>query len=465
MKRLLLGLETLAVLLVGAGLVALAMLALGFAVRLAYYTLSLPAPLLALLGPWFANAVVGRPTAFGVLLFYFAPAATLGAAAVWLRILWVSRRRKARERQAHALPPADTDPAPGPLPPSGPGRNIVIFCDGTSNEFCTNNTNVVKLYQMLGGSEIRFYDPGVGTFASAAALLPISKRATMILGLATGYGLMTTVEQAYAFLMNTWQPGDNIYIFGFSRGAYTSRVVAAMLHAFGLLPKGQEHLIPYASKMLETFTPAQAHLLSEFKDTFGRPCDVRFLGLWDTVTSYGWAWSPKTLPFTRNNPSVQIVRHAIAIDERRAFFRQNLWGSSGNVKQVWFAGVHSDIGGSYVQAESGLSQITLQWMWREAKDAGLRLDAVQEGRILSTPPPALMAKMHDSMTWYWKPAELYPKEAQVKVGPNTYEMSYRFNCFRPRAIPEGSLIHTSVVQRIAAGGYTPALPKRFVIES
>ncbi|HED17756.1 MAG TPA: DUF2235 domain-containing protein [Gammaproteobacteria bacterium] len=114
-----------------------------------------------------------------------------------------------------------------------------------------------------------------------------------------------------------------------------------------------------------------------FKRTFSRECPVHFLGLWDTVKSIGWIYDPVNLPYTMNNPSVGVVRHAISIDERRALFRSNLWGAGTDeqdVLQVWFAGVHSDVGGGYPENESGLAKIAMQWMVEEAQKFGLLVD-------------------------------------------------------------------------------------------
>src|SRR5262249_17837969 len=145
-----------------------------------------------------------------------------------------------------------------------------------------------------------------------------------------------------------------------------------MLHKVGLLDGGNRNLLPYASKMFKQ--DRNRRTWAGFSQLFGRACPVHFLGLWDTVSSVGWVFDPFTLAFTANNDSVRIVRHAISIDERRAFFRQNLWGeglilpdgTAQDVKQVWFAGCHSDVGGSYPERESGLSQIALEWMADEA---------------------------------------------------------------------------------------------------
>jgi uncharacterized protein (DUF2235 family) len=129
------------------------------------------------------------------------------------------------------------------------------------------------------------------------------------------------------------------------------------------------------------------NLAADFKSTFSTQiCKPWFVGVWDTVSSIGWYENPLRLPYTSNNPDIEIGRHAIAIDERRAFFRTNLWmpkdcpSQSGprDLKQVWFPGVHGDVGGGYPEAESGLSKIALQWMLNEAINAGL---LVSPGRM------------------------------------------------------------------------------------
>ncbi|SRR6266446_5514181 len=352
-------------------------------------------------------------------------------------------------------------------------RNIVLCCDGTSNEFCTDNTNGVKLYQMLKkhpDEQLYFYDPGVGTFASPGALLPVSKRVTRVLGLAIGLGLMTNVQEAYQYLMNHWRPGDEIYIFGFSRGAYTARAVAAMVHRCGLLEPGQEQLVPYASRVFRSVAKQDWSVSRDFNGTFGRPVKVRFLGLWDTVSSVGWAWDPESLPFTRNNADVETVRHAVAIDERRAFFRQNLWAEGGDVKQVWFAGVHCDVGGSYPPDRSGLSQITLEWMVAEADLAGLKIDQQKRRRVLSSPPPDHAAPASESLAGFCKVAEYYPKRVNKKVTAldrtTKWKTFHRMNRSRCRTIPEGSLIHESVFKRMEhVPSYRPTnLPAHYAIE-
>src|SRR5262245_58623619 len=120
-------------------------------------------------------------------------------------------------------------------------KNIVVCCDGTGNEYGENNTNVVKLFRMIEKdprSQIAYYDPGVGTLSAPAALTKLTKALTKLLGLAFAYGVSTNLEDAYEYLMDKFEPGDKVFLFGFSRGAFTVRALAGMLNKCGLLEKG-----------------------------------------------------------------------------------------------------------------------------------------------------------------------------------------------------------------------------------
>jgi len=118
---------------------------------------------------------------------------------------------------------------------------MIILSDGTDNKFGRHNTNVVKLYQVLESSENQkcFYDPGVGTYTPAGII-------QNLLGKAFGFGLTRNIEDSYPYLMNTYRPGDRIYLFGFSRGAFTVRCLAGMLQKCGLLEKDSDNLVSYA---------------------------------------------------------------------------------------------------------------------------------------------------------------------------------------------------------------------------
>ena len=342
------------------------------------------------------------------------------------------------------------------------GKNIVICCDGTGNEFGDYNSNVVKLYSTLvidGKNQVGYYHPGVGTMGAPTAHNHITKAWSVVMGLAFGAGLLANVGDAYRYLMNIYEDGDRVFIFGFSRGAYTARALAGVLHMFGLLCPGNDGLIPYvirlyaertrsASGMTHTFAVA-----TEFKATFCRHCPLHFVGVWDTVSSVGWIWDPVKLPYTAQNPDMANGRHAVSIDERRCYFRNNLWGAAlpgQNLKQVWFAGVHSDIGGSYAESESGLSKITLEWMICEALPAGLLVDGQKAARVLGRipPPPPVPpdpnAKLHNSLTPWWWILELLPHSYYDPLSKRT---KWRIPLGARRSIPDGSVLHATVEEK------------------
>lgn len=328
-------------------------------------------------------------------------------------------------------------------------KNLVICCDGTAGEYSDHNTNVVKIYSILErdpATQLAFYDPGVGTFSIHPALTKIARGFLKGLGLAFGLGITQNILDAYRYLMQNYEDGDQIFLFGFSRGAYTVRAVAAMIEKCGLLYPNNDNLLSYAAKIFKR--EADPEVFRGFKKTFARPVPIRFLGLWDTVSSVGWMWDPVSLPYTANNPSVEVVRHAISIDERRAFFRQNLWGkpkAGQDVKQVWFAGVHSDVGGGYASAESGLSKIALEWMVVEAFPKGLLIDPVRtQDVVMSAASPDHRGDIHNSLTLGWWPAELWPK---VVYSWRKKRRKIRFNLGRRRYVDDRACVHQSALDR------------------
>ncbi|HUX82706.1 MAG TPA: DUF2235 domain-containing protein [Halothiobacillus sp.] len=379
-------------------------------------------------------------------------------------------------------------------PPTLTPKNLVVFCDGTNNEFGKNNTNVIQLLSSAtreSDQQVIFYDPGVGTFPAPGALTPIAKWVTKLLGAMVGYGLPYNVGVCYDFLMQNYKSGDRIYIFGFSRGAYTARVLAALIHTCGLLRTNNPNLATHA---LDTFRaeavsakkrndrveaqnnqrkPIQLPVCDKFKEVFSITPPIHFLGLWDTVSSVGSIYNPFKLPFTRWNPSVRTVRHAISIDEHRKFFRTNLWSSSPqdtDVKQVWFAGVHADVGGGYPEAESGLAKISLSWMMNEAKNYGLQVDVnLQEKCITESLPTITKAsvrqffKMHNELDHpRWKIAQYIPRRVWLRdPETNRFTAHWRFSPKQePRFIENESIIHRSVIQRmdVDPSYYPPNFP-------
>lgn len=338
-------------------------------------------------------------------------------------------------------------------------KNIVVCCDGTNNKFGKRNTNVVKLLQALENdpaTQAIYYDPGVGTIADPWWMTWIAKKVTTLLDLAFATSFNRQVQEAYIYVMNTWEPGDRIFLFGFSRGSYTARVVGALLHQIGLLPRGADNLVPYALRLLR-YGPLD--VATEFRNTFGRDtqvagkrCPIHFLGVWDTVSSVGWVWNQAKHAFTRKNPSIAKARHAVSIDERRAFYRTNLMeipdDNLQDLREVWFPGVHSDIGGGY-QDDDTLSRSTFDWMIAE-----LQADNVIRFRNVPAPDPnAWTGKKHQELfNPFWWICEIFPKTRFFKSLKMRLPI---LNLFRSRSLEEGDLIHESALKRIRAGTYRP----------
>src|SRR5947209_7371010 len=129
------------------------------------------------------------------------------------------------------------------------GKNIILCCDGTANEFGDRNTNVVKLYSVLDhdrADQISYYHPGLGSMGSPYAMDAFSKQWTKVFGLAFGYGISQHLADLYGYLMESMKPDDKLYVFGFSRGAYTARALCSMLKAFGVIRCRDTSLIPYS---------------------------------------------------------------------------------------------------------------------------------------------------------------------------------------------------------------------------
>ena len=323
-------------------------------------------------------------------------------------------------------------------------KNIVVCCDGTGNEYGTNNTNVVTAYALSEKSERQccYYDPGVGTGGWVYEEDRGTLRAAM--DQATGFGLQKNVEDAYRFLMHAYEDADRVYLFGFSRGAFTVRSLAGMLYRCGLLRPTAGNLVEYASKLYHQDGRDKDGdaVAAGFRATFARPCPVHFIGVWDTVESLvlnaGRKWHD-----TRLSPETSFAYHALAMDERRRDFPPCLWDESSLaphqvLEQVWFAGVHSDVGGWY--DERDLSDLALRWMLGKARACRMHVDE----EALQHPDHRGKARgtMHESFTGFWK-----------------------FRGSRRRGIPEGARIHRSVIERMSdpESRYAPKLPEDYTV--
>ncbi|UDL96233.1 DUF2235 domain-containing protein [Lichenihabitans sp. PAMC28606] len=288
------------------------------------------------------------------------------------------------------------------------GKRILVFADGTGNEGGLlpdeSRTNVYKLYRATRTGpdstvnpheQLAFYVQGVGTSlpGHAARFHGAKETVQQMIGL----GLKDRIRACYKAIIGTWRPGDSIYLFGFSRGAYTARCVAHVLEVFGIPSRepGSDTLsldpkrldavarravdILYRVGFMITNNPKRQAEVAAFTRDYAPHMGAAdgvvpyFLGLWDSVAAYGLG---KFFPqrYDAHLPhEIQYVRHALSIDENRRDFKRVIFGGSRTVRQalpgepepfqqVWFAGNHSDIGGSYPENESRLSDITLQWM-------------------------------------------------------------------------------------------------------
>lgn len=373
------------------------------------------------------------------------------------------------------------DPAPDG---AEKGRNLVICCDGTGNQVTGNLSNVLKLFRIARKDDRQhvFYDAGVGTIGNSNAWERFRQDAKAVFGLATGAGLDDNILSAYRFLVEHWREGDRIFLFGFSRGAYTVRALAGFIHMVGLLRADQLNICDYALTAYK-----RANDTSDFEIAWGfgnvtaaRRITIHFIGVWDTVASMivprpdrFYLPSLRTLPYTRTNPSVRSFRHAMAIDERRRMFRLNRWTQPQpfvenpftepplavpqDIEQLWFAGVHSDIGGGYPEAQSGLSKFPLIWIIEEARAHGLRISQQmfdhlargQPGGHHQYVPPDPAAELHNSLTPGWWPLEILLKSCRWREWARPRLFGWYLPLGEPRRILTGAELHPSVAEREA----------------
>lgn len=268
-------------------------------------------------------------------------------------------------------------------------KRIVICSDGTWNVLNPTDgskpTNVAKIYNAIlpiapdGVRQLACYDPGIGSRGFFDWLVPGH----------TGIGLWRKVLSGYRFIAENWTPGDEVYLFGFSRGAYTVRCLAGFLGVAGLLDESE---LPAAWKAFEG---------EQWREP-KRALPIKLVGVWDTVDSLGLP-VPLLRELTRPRlrfhdgclgPHVANGFQALAIDEIRSAFAPMLWTNNAapdqRIEQVWFSGVHADCGGGY--PEDGLADLALSWMLRRAEECGLCFDADYERREVHAHPKQALHK-------------------------------------------------------------------------
>ncbi|KAF9220931.1 hypothetical protein BS17DRAFT_786233 [Gyrodon lividus] len=209
-----------------------------------------------------------------------------------------------------------------------PPKYIILCFDGTSGQFDPTNTNVVKFFGLLRKDlpeqQVAYYQAGVGTYIAPGVVSPLWTPLAELLDEAVAWYLDAHVMGGYRYLMDNYRPGDKICLFGFSRGAYTARALAGMLHKVGLLPRDNIQQISFAYKAYKRTDKAGIKLAAGFKETFSQVVKVDFVGVWDTVQSTGVLIN-RVLPFTGSNTAIRVFRQALALDEHRSRFRPDLY--------------------------------------------------------------------------------------------------------------------------------------------
>ena len=375
-------------------------------------------------------------------------------------------------------------------------KRVVICLDGTWNEEgqtdsgVETKTNVRKLFEALdnGTDQVARYLTGVGT-----------KKFEKVSGGALGWGLFDQIKDGYRWLVQNFDPGDQICIFGFSRGAYSARSLAGMILRCGVLKEDNENdQLTVPTGALDLLTTEQDDRLKPdaatkvfavykhankvenrpaveaFKRQYCHDTGIRMVGVWDTVGALG---VPEALliPALRRedqtlkqelfgfldtslSPRVDAAYHALAIDERRKPFLPTLWTDApdrnprinlagSNVEQVWFAGAHSNVGGGY--ADIGLSEITLKWMVTRSQLNGLRFAQAQWDAIA----PDFKGKRRDSLKEFLelnaahsdKKALLASLTKVLNVAIDKIEQK---TVATDREIADGSCVHESVNARL-----------------
>ncbi len=329
-------------------------------------------------------------------------------------------------------------------------KNLVVCCDGTGKAFGDENTNVVGLYDAIHKddlfsavrkqregkqAQLAFYDPGVGSLAPDARF-SMRGRLGMTLSKAFGTGFRSNVLDGYRFLMANYQSGDRVFLYGFSRGAFTVRWLAGIIHKVGLLHRGNENLLDYALHITIEGSPIIAN---GFKEAFSRECKPQVVGVWDTVSSLGLLLG-RTFPDLQLNPDVAHAFQALSLDERRQKFPAVLWDEDyvapgQEILQVWFPGDHSDVGGGHPQ-NRGLSYVTLSWMLEHSRRCGLLV----KDESLSTIRGAedWTEPHHDLYTGAWRLLgyELRKVPPRAKLHESVRERMRALRDYRPKMLPQ-----------------------------
>ena len=298
-------------------------------------------------------------------------------------------------------------------------KRIVICCDGTWNKPDQRDgdmvcpSNVVKTAHAVlprapdGTHQIVFYDQGAGT----------DRGINRWVGGGFGVGLSKNVEDAYRFLLHNHEGGDELFLFGFSRGAYTARSTAGLIRNCGLLTKTHADRFPEVYDIYRRSDAApDSELAREFRAAYSREPEITFVGVWDTVGALGipigvldkFAHQKHQFHDVRLSSHVKYAYQALAVDERRKPLKPAIWETKEEadqtVEQVWFAGVHANIGGGY--RDAGLSDLAFTWLKNKAQGAGLAFGNTYFAEITD---PNYAGELRQSMTLGYRLLGQHPR--------------------------------------------------------
>ncbi|MHC2282175.1 hypothetical protein ACVME8_008818 [Bradyrhizobium diazoefficiens] len=377
-------------------------------------------------------------------------------------------------------------------------KNIILLSDGTGNAanrvWKSNVWRVFESLDLRGEEQIAFYDDGVGT----SSFKPLA-----ILGGAFGWGLKRNVLNIYKFLCVNYTPGDKIYGFGFSRGAFTMRVVIGLILNQGLVTGNTEEEIYQQAKMAyRAYRSERFHTLLRL-ESIGRllrnvvlyllgnrydqkkntpVTSIEFLGLWDTVAAYGlpvdemargvsqWILPLELPDRTFNHQRIQRACHALSLDDERTTFHPVLWNENGvpkeKLSQVWFSGVHSNVGGGY--PDDSLAHIPLFWIMKEAEARGLHFKTAPNKPNDPDPDMIVYAEWRRD-----KDGRLYDSRnglgGYYRYGPRKIDdLSHmRFSLRKTDLVDNGPpVIHETAINRARKGAhrYAPiGIPEKYTV--
>jgi uncharacterized protein (DUF2235 family) len=363
-------------------------------------------------------------------------------------------------------------------------KNILIFSDGTGQGAGTRSkrSNIVKLYQATENAAPRsvqdtFYDAGLGARDEQSWW----RWGHDLLSQATGLGISQNIKDCYGALIKSYEPGDRIYLFGFSRGAYTVRSLGGVLSLCGVPSHDtrgrsartddavRDALIGEAIETVykhygndEQTKDERTKLGEQYRVRYGgnlpgstNPPVPYFIGVFDTVRALGIPGSSGLVGWRHAfhdgtlNRRVPFARQALAIDENREVFKPELWDETGvdtavqSIKQVWFPGVHTDIGGGY--PEAGLSDLSLAWMVKEATDLPHPIVIDHAKLPLSADCLGMQHDERSGAGFVWiegtreafKPASLHEDFVGQRFAAPTIPILDRNVPYRPRALKDG----------------------------